>query len=84
MSPNNGTLLNGVLRPKLVNYLFAFCSFRNLDFLLPQTEHFDCITIFLFLKYLNLNFQFFSTFYTISQHFNLIFVSIIFFNVSTF
>ena len=32
MSPNNGILLNGVLRPKLLNNPFALCSFINLDF----------------------------------------------------
>ena len=41
MSPNNGTLLNGFLRPKLLNNPFASYSFINLDFLLPHTAHFD-------------------------------------------
>ena len=41
MSPNNGILLNGVLRPKLLNNLFASCSFITLDILLPHTAHFD-------------------------------------------
>ena len=41
MSPNDGTLLNEILRPKLLNNLFAFCSFVNLAFLLPHTAHFD-------------------------------------------
>ena len=41
MSPNNGTLLNGVLRPKLLSIPFDSRSFINLDFLLPQTTHFD-------------------------------------------
>ena len=40
MSPNNGTLFNRVLRPKLLNNLFASCSFTNLDFLLPHTSTF--------------------------------------------
>ena len=43
MSPNNETLFNGVLRPKLLNKPFTFCSFINLDFLIPHTGHFDCI-----------------------------------------
>ena len=34
MSPNDGILLNGVLRPKMVNNPFASCSFKNLDLLL--------------------------------------------------
>ena len=41
MSPNNGILFNGVLRPRLLNNPFASCSFINLDFLLPHTAHFD-------------------------------------------
>ena len=41
MVPNNGILLNGVLSPKLLNNLFAFCSFINLDFLLLHAAHFD-------------------------------------------
>ena len=41
MSPNNGILLNGVLRPKLLNNIFASCSFINLHFLLLHTAHFD-------------------------------------------
>ena len=45
---NNGILLKGVLIPKLLNKSFASCSFKNLDFLIPQTEHFDCITNLLF------------------------------------
>ena len=43
MSPNNGILPNHVLRPKLFNNPFASCSFTNLDFLIPQSAHFDCI-----------------------------------------
>ena len=41
MSPNNGILLNGVLRPKLLNNPFASCSFINLEFLLLHTAYFD-------------------------------------------
>ena len=41
MSPNNGILLNGVLRPRQLNIPFAFCSFINFDFLLPHIAHFD-------------------------------------------
>ena len=43
MPLNNGTLLNGVLRPKLLNKPSAYCSFMSLDFLIPHAEHFDCI-----------------------------------------
>ena len=40
MSPNNGILFNGVLKPKLINNPFASCPFINID-LLPHTAHFD-------------------------------------------
>ena len=40
-SPNNGTLLNGIFKLKLVNDPFNYCSFINFDFLLPHTAHFD-------------------------------------------
>ena len=45
MSPNNGILLNGVLRPKLLNIPFASYSFINLDFFLLHTAHFDDNTV---------------------------------------
>ena len=48
MLPNSGTLLNGVLSPKLCNNTFASCYLTNLDFFPPQTAHFDCIIIRLF------------------------------------
>ena len=38
MSPNNGILLNGLLRPKLLSIPYSSCSFINLDFLLPHTS----------------------------------------------
>ena len=41
MSPNNGTLLNGVLRLKLLNNPFASCSFKYVNFLLPHAALFD-------------------------------------------
>ena len=41
MSPNNRIFLDSVLRPKLRNIPFGFCSFINLDFLLLQAAHFD-------------------------------------------
>ena len=41
MSPSNGILLDGVLKPRLLNSHFASCSSINLDFLLPHTAHFD-------------------------------------------
>ena len=40
---NKGTLLKGVLIPKLINIPIACCSLINLYFLLPQFAQFDCI-----------------------------------------
>ena len=51
MSPNNGILLNCVLRPKLLNIPFASCCFINLDFLLPHTARFDDNTVLPFLVF---------------------------------
>ena len=45
ISPSNGILFNGVLRPKLLNNPFACCSLINFYFLLPQMAHFDKIII---------------------------------------
>ena len=41
ISPNIGTLLNGVLIPELLNSPFASGFSINLDFLLPHIAHFD-------------------------------------------
>ena len=43
---NNGTLLKGVLIPKLLNNPFACCSLIKLDFLLTHIVQFDCIIDF--------------------------------------
>ena len=40
---NKGTLLNGVLIPKLLNIPIVCCSLINLDFLLLHIAQFDCI-----------------------------------------
>ena len=45
MSPNNGILFNGVLRPILLNNPFPSCSFINLDFLSPHTANFNNIIV---------------------------------------
>ena len=58
MSPNNGILFNGVLRPKLLNNPFASCSFINLDFLLLRTAHFDNNILLPFLVFITLNLHF--------------------------
>ena len=46
MSPTNGNLLNGVLRPKLLNIPLAFCFLINPDCLLPHIAHFHNIIIY--------------------------------------
>ena len=46
MLPNNGILLNGALRPKLLNNPFASCSFIN-----PHTVHFDINIVLPFLVF---------------------------------
>ena len=51
---SNGILLSGVLIPKLLNNRFAYCSFINLDFLLPHKAHFG--------NDIDLSFLVFSTF----------------------
>ena len=66
---NNRILLKGVLIPKLLSNPFASCLFTNLDFLNPQSGHFDNIISLPFfgLKIFEFKFCFFSsTFYTIS------------------
>ena len=66
---NNGILLRGVLIPKLLNKPFASCSFKNLDFLIPQTEHFDCITnLLFFVLFLDQYFQY--LFYTLRNKYS--------------
>ena len=53
MSSNNGTLLNGVLRPELLNIQFPSCSFINLDFLLLHAANFDDNIVLPFLAFKN-------------------------------
>ena len=65
MPPNNGILLNGVLTPKLLNIIFASCSFINLDFLLTHTAHFYNNTVLSFLVFNTLE----STFFVFILHF---------------
>ena len=70
---NNGILLKGVLISKLLNRPFASCSFKNLDFLIPQTDHFHCITnLLIFVLTILGFFSIFSTLYAISLHFIII------------
>ena len=61
----DGILLKGVLIPKLLNKPFASCSFTNLDFLIPRTEHFDYISNLLFFVLTILGQYFQYLFYTL-------------------
>ena len=45
MSPNIGTLLNGVLITSLLNDPFPSCFLINLDFLLQHIAHFDIMIL---------------------------------------
>ena len=67
MSPNNGTLLNGILRAKLLNSPFAFQFLVNLDFLLPHYGHFDNIIVLPLLVFETLGFMFFVYFLHLTQ-----------------
>ena len=57
MLPNIGTLLNGVLKPKLLNSHFASWFLINLDFLLPHISHFDNIVFLPLLEFETLEFM---------------------------
>ena len=58
ISPSNGTLLNGVLRLKLLNIPFASCFLINFDFLLSHTAHFDNNIVLPLLVFETLGFMF--------------------------
>ena len=60
MFPNNGILLDGALKPKLLKIPLASCSFINIYSLLLYTAHFDNnIDHFLFLTLFILHFLYF-------------------------
>ena len=65
ISPNNGILLNGVLRPKLLNNALAYCFLINLDFLLPHILHFDNSIVLLLLVGETLGFMLSVFFFTL-------------------
>ena len=67
ISPDNGTLLNGILRAKLLYSPFAFQFLINLDFLLSHYGHFDNIIVLLLLVFETLGFMFFVYFLHLTQ-----------------
>ena len=58
MSPNNGTLLDGVLMAKLMNIFVASWFLTSLDFLLPYFAHFDNKIVLLLIVFGSLGFMF--------------------------
>ena len=60
---DNGILLNGVLIPKLLNNSSVSSSFITLDFLLPQTTHFDIKANLPFLVFITFASLFFVLFF---------------------
>ena len=67
ISPVNGILLNGVLRPKLLNNPFASCLLINLDFLLTHIAHFDNSVVLLLLVFKTIGFMLSVFFYTLNN-----------------
>ena len=67
ISPNNEILLNGVLRPKLLNIPIAYCFLINLDFLLPHIAHFDNIIMLSLLVFKTFGFVFSASFLHLKQ-----------------
>ena len=57
-SSNNGTLLNGVLRPRLLNIHCASCFFINIVSLHPHTSHFHNNIVLPSLVFQTLEFMF--------------------------
>ena len=58
ISPNIFTLQNGVLRPNLLNNLFASWFLIDLDFLLPHILHFDNTIVLPLIVFQTLRFMF--------------------------
>ena len=73
MSPNNGILLNGILRPKLFNILFPSRSFINLDFLLSHKAHFDNNIVLPLLVFETLRFILYLFVYTLNNKITLLY-----------
>lgn len=67
MSPNDGILLNSVLRLKLLIIYFAACSLISLEFLLPHVTHFDNNIGLLLLVFETLELMFSALFYTLNN-----------------
>ena len=68
ISPNIGTLLNGVLIPKLPNSPFASLFLINLDFLLSHIAHFDNTIVLPLLVFETFGFMFSVSFLHFKQY----------------
>ena len=68
ISLNTGTLLNGVLIPKLLNSPFASLFLINLDFLLQHIAHFDNTIVLSLLVFETLEFMFSVSFLHFKQY----------------
>ena len=58
ISPDNGILLDDVLKPKLLNIPLTSCFLINLDFLLPHIAHSDSNIVFPLLAFKTLGCMF--------------------------
>ena len=74
MSPNNGILLYDVLKPKLLNVLFASCSFIDLDLSLPHAARFDDNIVLPFLVFNKFESTYFFSFFYISNNMSTCFI----------
>ena len=67
MSRNNGIVLNGVLRNKLLNIPLLSCFLINLEFLLPHIVHFNNSIVLLFRVFETLEVMFSAFSYTLNN-----------------
>ena len=74
ISPNNGTSLNDVLRPKLLNIPLASCYLMNLDFSLSHIAHFDNNIVLPLLVSETLGFMFLYLLYTLNYKITLFYI----------
>ena len=74
ISPNNGILFNGVLRPKVLTIPFTSYFLINFDFLLPHIAHFDNSTVLPLLLFITFGFMFSLFFYTLKNKMALFYI----------
>ena len=74
ISPNNGILLNGVLRPNPLNIPLDSCVLINFDFLVPHIPHFGNNIALPLLVFETLGFMFSVFFYTLKNKMTLFYI----------